>query len=185
MVIAQQASLVPNLNGGLRAATQPSHQLISGKVTCTSCGGSHAAGAKFCTGCGEPKSNVVQPVRTQVAPVFSHLHSTQQARGVPKELQEELGKLMVAIARERLFLYFHWLCFLAFHFSGFMLAYNMYQDFAGDEASKIIVCLPSLFFLNLTAFFILPLIKSTRFMIARLKEQLTYIHYRIEYRDLW
>jgi len=61
----------------------------------------------------------------------------------------------------------------------------MYQEFAGDEASKILVSLPPLFFLNLSAFFCLPLIKTTRFQITRLKEQLTYIHYRIEYRDIW
>ena len=180
MVIAQQATVGSKLDVNLKAATQPAQQL-TGRVTCSSCGGSHPGKSKFCTNCGQPKSNVVQPVGTQPAPIFAHLHSNLQARAIPNELQTELGRLLVAIARERLFLYFHWLAFLAFHVSGFMLAYNMYQDFAGDEATKVLVCMPPLFFLNLTAFFMLPIIKTTRFQITRLKEELTYIHYR----DIW
>ncbi|PWT94790.1 MAG: hypothetical protein C5B53_12390 [Candidatus Melainabacteria bacterium] len=183
MAIAQ-GNVTHQLEGHLRAVVQPVQQPTGERTTCSSCGKSHPKSSKFCTGCGQPKSNVVQPIGTQAAPVFAHAH-VPQAAGIPKELQVELGKLLVAVARERLFLYFHWSVFLGLHVVGFLLAYRMYEEFAGDEASKILVSLPPLFFLNLSAFFCLPLIKTTRFQITRLKEQLTYIHYRIEYRDIW
>jgi hypothetical protein len=183
MAIAQ-GNVTHQLEGQIRAVVQPVQQPLGDRTSCSNCGKSHPTTSKFCTGCGQPKSNVVQPVAMQAAPVFAHAH-TRQAASIPKELQQELGKLLVSVARERLFLYFHWLVFMGLHVMGFVLAYRMYQEFAGDEASKILVSLPPLFFLNLSAFFCLPLIKTTRFQITRLKEQLTYIHYRIEYRDIW
>lgn len=185
MVIAK-GTIAHQLQDNLKAAVVPAQALASERTLCQSCGQSHPKTSKFCNHCGQAKAapQEATPVTTPPAPAFAHAHS-QKPQGVPTELQEELGGVLIAVARERLFLYFHWLVFLGVHTLGFVLAYMMYQDFAGDEASKILFSLPPLFFFNVTAFFCLPLIKSTRFQIARHKEKLTYLHYKIEYYELY
>jgi hypothetical protein len=184
MVIAK-VTIAHQLQENLKAAIIPAQALASERTLCPSCGQSHPKTSKFCNHCGQAKAGPVQPPPvTTRAPAFAHAAS-QKSHGVPAELQEELGGVLIAVARERLFLYFHWLVFLGVHALGFVLAFMMYQDFAGDETSKILFALPPLFFFNVTAFFCLPVIKSTRFQIARLKEKLTYLHYRIEYHELY
>lgn len=184
MVIAKE-TIAHQLQDNLKAAVVPAQAFTSDRTICQSCGQSHPKTSKFCNHCGQAKAAPQEPTLvTTRTPAFAHAHS-QKSQGVPAELQEELGGVLIAVARERLFLYFHWLVFLGVHALGFVLAYMMYQDFAGDEASKILFALPPLFFFNVTAFFCLPIIKSTRFQISRLKEKLTYLHYRIEYHELY
>lgn len=181
MVIAK-VTIAHQLQDNLKAAVMPVQTLANERTLCQSCGQFHPKTSKFCNHCGQAKAATPQaPAVATRAPAFAHAHS----QGIPAELQEELGGVLIAVARERLFLYFHWLVFLGVHALGFVLAYMMYQDFAGDETSKILFALPPLFFFNVTAFFCLPIIKSTRFQISRLKEKLTYLHYRIEYHELY
>jgi hypothetical protein len=190
-----QLSSLPTSQADLRGnLTQPQSMLNLG--SCSTCGQPQSRALKFCTNCGSAIQSapanyqnnyqtgyISQKVVVHQAPVFAKVHGNQPHE-IPKQLQEELGKLLITIARERLFLYFHWLVFLAVHLLGFYLAYLLYVGYNADELTRIVLSGTAIMFINLSAFFCLPPIKSTRREIARLKEQLTYLHYQIEYRHL-
>ena len=150
------------------------------KINCLSCGSVHQKVLKFCTNCGQ---SVSQPTPLAQAPVFAQVHG-QQDNIIPKELQENMCRLFIAIARERIFLYFHWTVFLSAHCLGLFLAHHLFENFIGDTVSKAVIASTPLFFINLAAFCCLPLIVGTKGEIARLKDRLTYVHYQIEYHNL-
>jgi hypothetical protein len=149
---------------------------------CPNCGHPNGTITKFCTGCGTDRASA-QTQPPHQAPDFAQIHANQ-AHVIPHELQEEMGSLLVILARERFFLCFHWFLFLLLHIAGFVLAIHVYQCFIGDEFTRVLMALVPISFLNLAAFASLPPIKNTRISIARLKEQLIYLHYKIEYRNL-
>jgi hypothetical protein len=104
---------------------------------------------------------------------------------VPQELKDELAKLIVLLARERIFLYMHCGIFLTANLFGFYVAMRCYNGFIGDEMSKLIMAMTPLLFINAIALACLAPIKGTKREIARLKEQLTYVKFQIEYRNVF
>ncbi len=104
---------------------------------------------------------------------------------VPQELKEELAKLIVLLARERIFLYMHCGIFLTANLFGFYVAMRCYNGYIGDEMTKLIMSLTPLLFINAIALLCLAPIKGTKREIARLKEQLTYVKFQIEYRNVF
>ncbi|MFN8553889.1 MAG: hypothetical protein U0103_20640 [Candidatus Obscuribacterales bacterium] len=104
---------------------------------------------------------------------------------VPQELKDELAKLIVLLARERLFLYMHCGIFLTANLFGFYVAMRCYNGFIGDEMSKLMMAMTPLLFINAIALACLAPIKGTKREIARLKEQLTYVKFQIEYRNVF
>lgn len=104
---------------------------------------------------------------------------------VPKELKEELAKLIVLLARERMFLYMHCGIFLCANLFGFYVAMRCYNGFIGDEMSKLMMAMTPLLFINAVALAGLSPIKGTKREIARLKEKLTYVKFQIEYRNVF
>lgn len=104
---------------------------------------------------------------------------------VSQELKEELAKLIVLLARERIFLYMHCGIFLTANLFGFYVAMRCYNGYIGDEMTKLIMALTPLLFINAVALACLAPIKGTKREIARLKEQLTDVKFRIEYRNVF
>jgi hypothetical protein len=104
---------------------------------------------------------------------------------VPVELKQELGKLIVMLARERMFLYFQVCCFLAVNLFGFYLAMRAYNEYLGDDVTKFIISLTPMMFINTLALVILCPIKGTKREIARLKEKLSYLKFQIDYRNVF
>ncbi len=179
---------------------------------CFNCGNENEAGAKFCGSCGcvaafggnqQGLSRVATPTPTLIqtpqaadplpqrppaiqnrqVPVFAHIQS-KAAPLVNKELQEEIGKIIVLLARERLFLYMHWGNFLFLNSLGFWLSIKCYYEFIGDEVSKLMIASTPFLFINLVALVCLAPIKGTRKEIARLKERLSYVRFKIEFGHL-
>jgi hypothetical protein len=104
---------------------------------------------------------------------------------VSQELKEELAKLIVLLARERIFLYMHCGIFLTANLFGFYVAMRCYNGYIGDEMTKLIMSLTPLLFINAVALACLAPIKGTKREIARLKEKLTYVKFQIEYRNVF
>jgi len=116
----------------------------------------------------------------QAPPKFVKPHTE-----VPLELKQELGKLIVLLARERMFLYFQVGCFLVINMVGFYLAMRAYNEYVGDEVTKFIISLTPMMFINTLALVILCPIKGTKREIARLKEKLSYLKFQIDYRNVF
>jgi hypothetical protein len=176
------ATYLTAVNPPAFGASQPAALVATDAYnSCSGCGYSHRTITKFCTKCGKSLESVNHQSEFHPAPVFAQV----QAHEIPKQLQDEMGRVLIAIARERCFLYFHWTVFLVVHGLGFWLAFEFYSKFIADEFTKTLIALVPICFFNFGAFFCLQPIKSTRYLISRLKEELVYLHYQIEYRDLW
>lgn len=162
--------------------------------TSTVCWDCHALldpGAKFCGGCG----SVVRTAqanfdfsarghkRAATAPSFAPVSRKHRSAPSP-ELQAEAGKLMLLLARERLFLYMHWIICLSVHFFGFWLTWVCYVDYIGDELTRLMMASTPLLYINLTALICFVPIRGTRKEISRLKEKLNYVRFQIEYNHL-
>jgi hypothetical protein len=155
-------------------------------VSCLHCYHPFVQTAKFCGNCGtttgqtQPHPEV--PVHeAHAAPAFAHVKEHQ----IPKELQQELGMLMLILARERLFLYMHCIVFLAINIFGFWFSLKAYNGYNCDEITKGVIALTPLLFINSIALACIVPIKGTRREIARLKERITYTRYRIEYHGIF
>ena len=140
--------------------------------------------AKYCGECG----NAVLVKETESdqihqTPFFAEVH-THQVNEVPQELRDDLDKLFAFLTRERFFLCFHYLVFLSMNLFGFFLSLKTYNEFIGDEVSKMIIAITPFAFINLLAFLCFSPIKGTKKEIARLKERITYVRYKIEYWGL-
>jgi hypothetical protein len=116
----------------------------------------------------------------QKAPTFA-----KPKTEVSQELKEELAKLIVLLARERIFLYMHCGIFLTANLFGFYIAMRAYNGYIGDEMTKLLMSLTPLLFINAIALACLAPIKGTKREIARLKEKLTYVKFQIEYRNVF
>ncbi len=125
------------------------------------------------------KTQVLQRA-PQKAPSFA-----KPKTDVPQELKEELAKLIVLLARERIFLYMHCGIFLSANLFGFYIAMRAYNGYIGDEMTKLLMSLTPLLFINAIALACLAPIKGTKREIARLKEKLTYVKFQIEYRNVF
>ena len=88
------------------------------------------------------------------------------------------------LARERFFLIMHAALFLATNLIGFFLALKCYLEFIGDPMSKLVMATTPLVFINALSLMFLVPISGTRKQIARLKEELAYIRFQMEYGHL-
>lgn len=103
---------------------------------------------------------------------------------VTPEMREELGKMMVLLARERIFLILHCLNFLFINSVGFWLALKAYNEYNADEITKTVIALTPLMFINSFALVCLSPIKGTKIEIGRLKEKIKYLRIQIEYSSI-
>jgi hypothetical protein len=145
--------------------------------------------SKFCGDCGTPTkqdtaTNAADPVSEHTVPDFAQVNP-KMSRAIPPELKKEHRKLTTLLARERFFLLTHYLIFLATNLFGFWMAMKAYNGlFYADQISRTVMALFPMFFINTVALGCLAPIKGTKNEISRLKEKLTYLHYRIEYVGL-
>jgi len=103
---------------------------------------------------------------------------------VTPEMREEMGKMMVLLARERIFLVLHCLNFLLINGVGFWLAMKAYSEYNADEITKSVIALTPLMFINSFALVCLSPIKGTKLEIGRLKERIKYLRIQIEYGSI-
>lgn len=165
--------------------------------SCSNCGDHLESMAKFCGGCGfivapnsfnineypEHAARIVEePIKVpDVMPSFARVKG--ESRNAT-ELNSEVSKTMVLLARERIFLYAHLLTFLAINLFGCWIALKCYYDFIGDEMSKIMIASTPFLFINTLALLVIIPIKGTRGEIARLKERLSHAKFNLEYGHL-
>src|SRR5262249_33982971 len=110
------------------SATAPTPGIF--RMVCTTCSHDCEQGAKFCSECGTV-------IDLHAAPQYVHAHEqAKPALAVPnfapvpqshrrspnEELRVEANKLMILLARERIFLYMHWAIFLGLNLFGFWMA---------------------------------------------------------------
>lgn len=100
------------------------------------------------------------------------------------ELSGELSKIMILLARERIFLYSQIIIFILINLFGCWVALKCYNDFIGDEMSKMMIASTPFLFINSLALIMIVPIKGTRAEIARLKERLSYVHFNLEFGHL-
>lgn len=159
---------------------------------CRSCGNELEFAAKFCGNCGCIAAEGSQPsadIQLVEAPLpalpnFAQV-SPKSGGQISAELQAEADRIMILLARERLFLILHWTCFIGLNLLGAWLAIKCYIEFIGDDVSKLMMaCTPLLFINSLALMCIVPL-RGTRKQLARLKEQLSYIKFQVEFKQLF
>jgi hypothetical protein len=167
---------------------------------CTNCKDCLEHDAKFCGNCGfiiVPASFNINQYPQHAAALIDQA-TFQVPDSVPnfarmgapaenprnKELSNEASKIMVLLARERIFLYMHWIGFIAINIFGCWIAWKCYTDFIGDEMSKTMIASTPFLFINSVALLFLVPIKGTRSEIARLKERLSCVRFNIEFGHL-
>lgn len=173
------------------------------RQSCSNCNDYIEPQAKFCGSCGfivAPNSFNIYEFPEQHARLIS-LEQSQAATpkevpsfALPKtakkdspkvvELTEEVSKIMVLLARERIFLYIHILTFLAINLFGCWVAWKCYADFIGDEMSKMMIASTPFLFINSLALLVIVPIKGTRAEISRLKERLSCVRFNMEFGHL-
>jgi hypothetical protein len=115
-------------------------------------------------------------------PNFAHVRHVDPV--VLRQKQVELAKMMVVLARERLFLLIHFFLWACVNVLGFCLALKCYNEFIGDELTKIMIgCTPFWVFNILGLSFLNP-IRGTRKSIARLKDQIGHLKASIDFAAL-
>ena len=119
----------------------------------------------------------------KAVPSFAHFHAANPP-AVNKELQAEAAKLIVLLARERLFLVFHIGLYLSLNLIALMLANKCYTEFIGDEVSKFIMAMTPFIAINVCALVCIVAIRGTRKEIARLKERISYVRFKLEFGHL-
>ncbi len=159
--------------------------------SCSICTSPNELWAKFCGQCGtllKSKSSplsqpVLAPVTIARVPSFASLPASHLMPVDPK-LKAEAIKIMVLLARGRLFLYMHWFLFLVISLIGFWVAHLCWTQYLGDCMSKLMMACTPLIFINLLALMFIVPICATRKEIARLKERLSYAYFKMEYQHL-
>jgi len=171
-------------------------------TVCSNCKDHLEIQAKFCGSCGfivAPSSFNILQFPEQHARYLSYEQSqTEAPRSLPDfampktledksrshELEAEVNKVMIMLAREKIFLIAHSLIFLAINLFGCWVAWKCYADFIGDEMSKMMIASTPFLFINSVALMMLVPIKGTRAEIARLKEKLSYVRFNLEFGHL-
>jgi hypothetical protein len=170
--------------------------------SCSNCNDYLESEAKFCGSCGfivAPNSFSLSELTEQQARLLSRPSApmdddapyvpsfavpvTQPNRRVT-ELSDEAHKLMVLLARERIFLYFLIASFLCINLFGCWAAWTCYSGFNGDEMSKMVMASTPFLFINLVALVVIVPIKGTKKEIARLKTRLSHTQFNLEYGHL-
>ena len=150
-------------------------------VQCASCGYELEESARFCGFCGALTPAHGAP--TAPPPQFANV-PVMQPPAMSHELQEEAARLMVHLARERFFLICQWCAFIGLNFLGCYLAVRCYFEFIGDEMSKMMVAITPFLYINTMALLFIVCIRGTRKAIARLKEQISYVKFKIDFGHL-
>jgi hypothetical protein len=161
--------------------------------TCTKCQGAVEAQAKFCGHCGYTNSAqdqfdsrvaglaLAQPLPT--VPEFAFLkpqpHSLKD-----DQLHAELGKLEFFLKREYFFLAMHWSIFVIVSLIGLGLGWQCFNGFNGDLLEKFLVSLTPVMWINISALASLVYVKRTHKEMARLRERLTYVKFKIDYKHV-
>ncbi len=165
-------------------------------LTCSNCKDHLEPLAKFCGSCGfivapdsfninefpEYQSSLLdESPRPEAMPSFAMPVLEKQRSG---EYNAEVSKIIVMLARERVFLYVQILAFLVVNIFGCWVGWKCYADFIGDEMSKMMMASTPFMFINSLALLIIVPIKGTRSEIARLKERLSHARFKIEFGHL-
>ena len=150
-------------------------------VSCSTCGNSLESSSRFCGFCGALAPIQGAPI---VAPPQFAMVAPMQAPTVSNELQAEASKLLAQLARERVLLLFHWVLFIGLNLSGVFLAIKCYNEFIGDEMTKIMVASTPFLYINTVALLCIILIKGTRREISRIKERISYVKFKIDFGHL-
>jgi hypothetical protein len=159
-------------------------QTLNASVSATSfqsgsCGHALEPSSRYCGFCG-----ALTPAQGAApAPSFAMV-TPIHAPAVSQELQEEAAKLLMQLARERILLLFHWTLFVGSNLLGVYLAIKCYNEFIGDEMSKIMVASTPFLFINCLALLCIVLIRGTRKEIAHLKERISYVKFKIDFGHL-
>lgn len=148
-------------------------------IQCHQCGFANEPSARFCGGCG----TLSQPQAPAAPPSFAFVQQTQ-APAISNELRAEAAKLIMQLARERVLLLIHFALFIGLNLLGCWFALKCYHEFIGDEMSKIMMAMTPFLFINSIALLCITLIKGTRREIARLKERISYVKFKIEFGHL-
>lgn len=146
---------------------------------CGTCGYALEPGARYCGSCG-----ALTPAQGTAAPPTFAMVAPMQAPAISQELQDEASRLLMQLARERVFLLFHWSMFIGLNLLGCWLAWKCYGEFIGDEMSKIMVASTPFLFINTIALLCITLIRGTRKEITRLKERISYVKFKIDFGHL-
>jgi hypothetical protein len=115
-------------------------------------------------------------------PKFAHVSRVNPE--LARQRQVELAKLMVLLARERLFLLFHFGVWLCVNLIGFWMSLKCYNEFIGDEMTKIMIGCSPFWVFNILGLTCLVPIRGTRKSIARLKEQIAHARFVVDYGHL-
>ncbi len=157
---------------------------------CPSCAQVCELKSKFCSNCGSTvdrqmlqRQQMASDSPPPTVPFFAPV-APRHVRAPNSEMLAEAGKLMILLARERLFLYFHWIWFLFLNFIGVWLAFKCYNEYVGDEFTRIMMGSTPLLYINTCALLCICTIRGTRKEIKRLKEKLSYLKFQIEYDHL-
>jgi DNA-directed RNA polymerase subunit RPC12/RpoP len=176
--------IADHFQAGTKTASNSAQQ--AGQGACSNCSHQLLAKAKYCGECGKTvsvKKLESTEVKRQSAPSFAEVH-THQVTEAPQELRDELDKLFAFLTRERFFLCFHYLVFVSMSMFGFCLSLKTYTEFNADEVSKMVIAAVPFAVINLLALLCFSPIRGTKIEIARLKERITYVRYKIEYWGL-
>ncbi len=164
---------------------------INATAYCATCNRALMPGVRFCAGCGsavgqaQPSYDFAANGTTHRAhaPSFAPLSAKHFAAPDPK-LQTEAGKIMLLLARERLFLYMHWAIALTVQGIGCWIAYQCYTGYIGDDLTRLMMASTPFLYINSTGLICIVPIRGCRKEIARLKEKLNLIRFQIEYNHL-
>lgn len=129
----------------------------------------------------KPNSNFTNSAGNKSVPQFAHLSGGKKKRRVNPELTAELGGLLALLLRERIFLVIHCIIFLVVNIFGFSLSIECYTGYIGDEATKIVMAMTPLLFINTVGLACMSPIKGTKKEIARIKEKIQYLRFRMDY----
>lgn len=149
---------------------------------CLTCGTELEPAAKFCGHCGA-LTPAQAPPSTFTPPTFAQVTPTQPP-AISEELKSEAAKLLMQLARERILLLFHFTLFVGTNILGCYLALKCYNEFIGDELTKIMIASTPFLYINSLSLLCIILIKGTRKEIARLKERISYVRFKIEFGHL-
>ena len=127
-----------------------------------------------------PMARALTNLNDAYVPSFAHVRNTAQVQ----QQQVELAKLAVILARERLFLLFHFIVWGLMNIVGFTLALKCYNEFIGDEMTKICIACTPFWLFNIIGLNSIHMIKKTRRNIARTKEQLAHQRFKVDYGHL-
>lgn len=112
-------------------------------------------------------------------PKFAHV--LKQNNEAVRQKQVELAKMSLILARERLFLLFHFCFWFALNIVGLWLSMKCYNEFIADEMTKIMIGCSPFWVFNVLGLTCLVPIKGTQKHISRLKDQIAHLKFSIDY----